>query len=163
MEFQVRSGMELIPRAECLALLESQHVGRLGFLVGDQPMVLPVNYGLEGGVIVFRTGEGAKLDAARGNKVAFEVDDLDADACSGWSVVVQGVAEDITDLDNWFAERLRAVAGPPCVPGVADHFVRIAPSHISGRRLPADPRSKNVRRMVLPSWVPGDPSARSPA
>lgn len=157
MEFQLGSGMEFIPRAECLAHLESQHVGRLGFLIGDQPVVLPVNYGMESGVIVFRTGDGAKLGAARGSKVAFEVDDLDADTCSGWSVVVHGVADDITDLDDWFAERLRAVAGPPCVPGVADHFVRITPSHISGRRLPADPRSLNVRRMVLPSWVPGGP------
>lgn len=160
MALQVRSGMELMARPECLRLLGTRRVGRLGFLVGDQPMVLPVNYGVENGVVVFRTGEGAKLEGARKGKVAFEVDDLDADGCGGWSVVIQGVAEDITGTDDWFQERLRAIAGPACVPGVADHYVRITPSQVSGRRVPAKPRSKDVRRMVLPSWVPGDPGRR---
>lgn len=162
MDLRARSGMELMARAECLRLLGTRRVGRLGFLAGDQPMVLPVNYAVENGVVVFRTGEGAKLDGARHGKVAFEVDDLDADGCGGWSVVIQGVAEDITSTDDWFAERLRAIAGPACVPGVADHYVRVTPSQISGRRVPERPGSKRVRRMVLPSWVPGDPGRRVP-
>ena len=163
MALRARSGLELLPRAECLRLLGTQRVGRLGFLIGDQPVVLPVNYGVENGVVVFRTGEGAKLEGARKGKVAFEVDDLDRDGCGGWSVVVQGVADDITGTGDWFDERLRAVAGPPCVPGgVADHYVRITPSQISGRRLPVEPRSRRARRMVLPSWVPGDPGHRLP-
>ena len=160
MAFQTRSGTELMTKAECLRLLGTQRIGRLGFLTGDQPMVLPVNYGVEDGVVVFRTGEGAKLDGARKGKVAFEVDDLDADGCGGWSVVIQGVADDITDTGDWFEERLRAIAGPAWVPGDADHYVRITPSQISGRRLPEKPWSKKVRRMVLPSWVPGDPDRR---
>ena len=36
--------MEIIPRQECLRLLAGQKVGRLGFVVGDQPMIMPVNY-----------------------------------------------------------------------------------------------------------------------
>lgn len=165
MDLQIRSGMELMGRAECLRLLEAQRVGRLGFLVGDQPLVLPVNYGVENGVVVFRTGEGAKLDAALKGKVAFEVDDLDPDGGGGWSVVVQGVADDITGTGDWFEERLRAIAGPPGVPGEADHFVRITPWQISGRRVPVTSRSrsKKVWRMVLPSWVPGDPGRRLPS
>ena len=89
-------------RPECRRLLGTRRVGRLGFLVGDQPMVLPVNFGGENGVVVFRTGDGAKLEGARKGRVAFEVDDLDADGCDGWSVVIQGVAEDFTGTDDWF-------------------------------------------------------------
>ena len=160
MALKARSGMELMTRGECLRLLGTQRVGRLAFLAGDQPMVLPVNYGVENGVVVFRTGEGAKLDGARTGKVAFEVDDLDRDGCGGWSVVVQGVADDITGTGDWFEQRLQAIAGPACVPGVADHVVRITPGQISGRRMPVRPGSRRVRRMVLPSWVPGDPGHR---
>jgi hypothetical protein len=155
--------LDVMTRAECLRPLRTRRVGRLGFLVGDQPMVLPVNYGCENGVLVFRTGEGAKLDGTRKGKVSFEVDDLEADGCAGWSVVVQGVASDITGTDNWFDERLRALAGPACVPGVADHYVRITPTQISGRRFPVEPkRAKKARRMVLPAWVPGHPGHRFP-
>ena len=71
---QTGSGMEIIPRKECLGLLAGHEVGRLGFLVGDQPMVLPVNYAAQGNVVVFRTDDGTKLDAVSGKKVAFEVD-----------------------------------------------------------------------------------------
>ena len=129
------SGMEIIPRAECLRLLATQPVGRLGFVVGDQPMVLPVNFATQGDVVVFRTGEGSKLPAAQPTKVAFEVDDVGPGR--GWSVVVQGVAEEITDIDDWFVEVLRRRAPLTWVPGAADHYVRIQPSMISGRRLPS--------------------------
>jgi nitroimidazol reductase NimA-like FMN-containing flavoprotein (pyridoxamine 5'-phosphate oxidase superfamily) len=130
-----RARMEILPRPECFRLLSSQAVGRLGFLVGDQPMVLPVNFAVVRDVVVFRTGRGSKLDAALGAKVAFEVDDVDASTAGGWSVVVQGVAEEITHGDHWFDEALREGAAPTWVPEGKDHYVRIIPHVISGRRL----------------------------
>lgn len=130
-----RTGMEIIPRKKCLRLLAGRRVGRLGFLMGDQPMVLPVNYGIQGDVVVFRTGEGTKFDAARSGRVAFEVDKVDDASSTGWSVLVQGVAEDITGSDDWFAESLRIAAARAWVPGDAGHVVRITPAVISGRRL----------------------------
>lgn len=129
------SGLDMIPRRECLRLLASRSVGRLGFVVGDQPMVLPVNYAIHGDVVVFRTGEGSKLDAALAAKVAFEVDHVDVASGQAWSVVVQGVAE-VTDRDDWFSESLRLEAAPTWLPGEAGHYVRIVPSLVSGRRLP---------------------------
>lgn len=131
---QAHSGLEVMARRECLRLLATKVVGRLGFLVGDQPMVLPVNYAVRGEEVVFRTGEGAKLAGVALGKVAFEVDDVDADTGHGWSVVVQGVAEEITEVDDWFAASLRD-APRTWVPA-ADHYVRIRPTAISGRRLP---------------------------
>jgi len=130
------SGMEIIPLAECIRLLGSRAVGRLGFVVGDQPLILPVNYTVHGDVVVFQTGEGSKLEAAPGAKVAFEVDDIDAANGAGWSVVVQGVAEDISAGDDWFSEVLRRGTAPSWLPAAAGHYVRINPTLISGRRLP---------------------------
>lgn len=133
-----RTGMEIIPRAECLRLLADQKVGRLGFVVDGQPMVVPVNYGLHGDVILFRTGEGSKLEAVPGAKVAFEVDQIDDQLSTGWSVVVQGTAEEITEDEDWFAELLRRGAAPTWLPAPVGHYVRIKPTLISGRRLPSN-------------------------
>ncbi|MGH9277119.1 MAG: pyridoxamine 5'-phosphate oxidase family protein [Acidimicrobiales bacterium] len=133
---RAESGMEIIPRAECLRLLGSQGVGRLGFVVDDQPLILPVNYALQADIVLFRSGEGTKLDAAIGAKVAFEVDEVDISSGTGWSVVVQGVAEEITEDVDYFAKVLRAAAAPTWLPAPADHCVRIVPHLISGRRVP---------------------------
>ena len=136
------SGMEIISRDECLRLLGAQKFGRLGFVVDGQPLILPVNYALQGDVVLFRSGEGTKLEAATNARVAFEVDEVDVDAGTGWSILVQGVAQEITDDVDYFAEVLRRAAAPTWVPGPTDHYVRIVPHHISGRRLPgraADP------------------------
>lgn len=43
-------------------------------MVDGQPIVLPVDCAVQGEIVVFRTGEGTKLKAAHGTKVAFEVD-----------------------------------------------------------------------------------------
>src|SRR5215212_3724547 len=130
-----RTSVEILPRPECFRLLSSQAVGRLGFVVGDQPLVLPVNFTVVRDVVVFRTGRGSKLNAALGRKVSFEVDEVDAAEADGWSVVVQGVAEEITHGDHWFDEALRRGAEPSWVSGGKDHYVRIIPVVISGRRL----------------------------
>jgi nitroimidazol reductase NimA-like FMN-containing flavoprotein (pyridoxamine 5'-phosphate oxidase superfamily) len=134
-----RSGLEIVPRKECLLLLAGQKVGRLGFVVDGQAMVLPVNYAVQGDVVVFRTGDGMKLEAAHGTKVAFEIDEIDAATGSGWSVVIQGVAEEIPAVGDWLDDSLRASAGPTWIPAPTDHYVRITPSVISGRRLRAGP------------------------
>jgi uncharacterized protein len=50
---------------------------------------------------VFRTDHGTKLDrAARGEFVAFEVDEVVSNFRLGWSVVVRGHAKEITDEEE---------------------------------------------------------------
>jgi len=53
------SGLNIIPREECLRLLGGQSVGRLGFVSWDQPMILPVNYAVSG-VVVFRVARARR-------------------------------------------------------------------------------------------------------
>lgn len=141
------TGIEMLPRPECFRLLSSQTVGRLGFLVGDQPLVLPINFAVVRDVVVFRTGRGSKLHAAVGTKVAFEVDEVDTTAGDGWSVVVQGVAEEITHADHWFDEALRRGAAPSWVSAATGHYVRIIPHVISGRRLTKSVAAPGVLRV----------------
>ena len=60
------------------------------------PLIFPVNYGIDRGVIVIRTDEGTKLAAADHANVTFEVDAIDSRTRSGWSVLVRGLAEEVT-------------------------------------------------------------------
>lgn len=126
--------LEVLDREECIRLLEAHHLGRIAVTVAERPLVLPVNYAMDDGTVVFRTAGGTKLDAAvRGTFVAFEIDDADATYHGGWSVLVTGVAEEITD-----AEELRRAAQLPLrpwAPGERNHLVRITPVTTTGRRI----------------------------
>ena len=59
---------------ECYLLLETQQVGRLGVNAEHYPLIFPVNYALDRGVIVIRTHPGTKLAAASHANVTFKVD-----------------------------------------------------------------------------------------
>lgn len=79
--------------AECRSLLANNTLGRVGVTSGGLPVILPVLYRYDDGAITFRTGAGTKLRSAEsGDVLAFEIDGYDADALSGWSVLVQGRA-----------------------------------------------------------------------
>ncbi len=94
------------------------------------PDIVPINFVVDDETIVFRTAEGSKLFALTINQeVAFEVDGWGE--TSGWSVVLHGRAEQITDYDDV----LHAEALPlqPWVPTVKLHYVRIVPAQVSGR------------------------------
>lgn len=129
-----RNGLEILERDECLRLLGSVRLGRVAITSGALPLVLPVRFGLVGEEIVFRTGEGTKLDAATRNAVvAFEADWFDADDGSGWSVVVTGMAREL--LDHSRLEALVHTPAPRLAPGCGARAVVIDTDIISGRRL----------------------------
>jgi nitroimidazol reductase NimA-like FMN-containing flavoprotein (pyridoxamine 5'-phosphate oxidase superfamily) len=127
------AGLEILDRAECLALLRTAPLGRIVFTDQAMPAVLPVNFSVWDGSLLIRTGAGSKLAAATRNAVvAFEADDIDAETGKGWSVVVigrSGVVEHPKELAD--AEE---VAPRPWVGG-RNHLVRIAIGSISGRRI----------------------------
>lgn len=95
------NGLEVLDEATCRRLLASTTIGRIGLCSAALPTVLPVSFVLTDEGIVFRTGRGAKLEAAtHGAVLAFEVDEIDAFSHAGWSVVVTGVARQVTDPDE---------------------------------------------------------------
>jgi nitroimidazol reductase NimA-like FMN-containing flavoprotein (pyridoxamine 5'-phosphate oxidase superfamily) len=59
------SQLEDIPAAECWELLGRHDMGRIAIVVDGKPQIFPVNYGLKGNVIVFRTAAGTKLAYGR--------------------------------------------------------------------------------------------------
>jgi uncharacterized protein len=128
--------VEVLDRATCIELLaRHRFVGRLGFVVEGRPIILPVNYLFDDDAVVFCTASGTKLDAVVGGaEVAFEVDDSVPLRHSGWSVLVRGRAEVVTDP----AEVARLRHGPlrPWVKGARAQWVRISLEEISGRRIP---------------------------
>jgi len=139
--FRYRAGIrvqELSPGA-CREKLESESLGRLGVNVDALPVVLPVNFAVDGNSIVIRTSEGTKLSAAMHEAVvAFEVDHYDPEAESGWSVLVQGRAHEITDYGR--IDRAKVLPLRPVTEGGAgDHFIEVEMEIVTGRRVePAD-------------------------
>jgi uncharacterized protein len=128
------AGLEVLSPHDCLALAQTVPIGRIVFTDQALPAVQPVNFLLEDGCVIIRTGEGTKLAAALPHTVvAFEIDDYDVRTQSGWSVTIVGRAESVIDA----AESARFARLPlrTWAPGARDHFVRIQPEYISGRRI----------------------------
>jgi nitroimidazol reductase NimA-like FMN-containing flavoprotein (pyridoxamine 5'-phosphate oxidase superfamily) len=123
---------EQLTSAECLDVLGRNDLGRLAVVLDDgQPDLFPVNYVLDGDRVVFRSLPGTKLDHAALSKVAFEVDERSPTGAV--SVVVKGVGREITDAIDPDSERQREIELISPIEG--DHWVRIVPAQITGRRL----------------------------
>lgn len=130
-----RNGLVMLERGECLRLLGTATLGRVGLTSGALPAVLPVNYLFDGEQILIRTSPGTKLEAAtRDSVVAFEIDEIDPVGHTGWSVMVQGMARHVTDpaeLDR--ISRLPLARWAPG--GDGGNIVAIRPEIVSGRRI----------------------------
>jgi nitroimidazol reductase NimA-like FMN-containing flavoprotein (pyridoxamine 5'-phosphate oxidase superfamily) len=136
--------LQSLDEVECLRLIAPGGIGRLVYAGRYDLTVLPVNYKIQDGVILFRTAQdGATEEDLRTGianaeyRVAFEVDDFDYDTREGWSVLVQGPAH---HLDSE-AERAGAEAAgvEPWPGGQREHFIGITPTRITGRRIRRDP------------------------
>jgi uncharacterized protein len=130
-----RHDLEVLPLAQCLALLRSRPLGRLAYLDAGAPAVVPVNHLVDGSTVVLRSLAGGKLDAAIiGRPVAFQLDDHDPSRGTGWSVLVRGRADIVDDIEA--TERYEAELDSWAIadPEVAS-WIRILPDEISGRRL----------------------------
>jgi uncharacterized protein len=132
---QVAGTLEELSKEQCLELLQTKEVGRLAVVVDGQPAIFPVNYLLDGELVIFRNDPGTKLTNASLNRVAFEVDEIDAAAREGWSVVVQGTGREFTSGLDEASERERAMSLTTWVTGEKGHWVRITVPRISGRRI----------------------------
>lgn len=120
---------------ECKGLLARSDFGRLAGVADGRPFVFPVNYTFEGDTVLFRTSPGTKLAGTRYGRVAFEIDGLDEERRSGWSVIVQGIATEITEGLDRRSESLRRLDLQPWAPGDKDHWIAIEAESITGRRL----------------------------
>ena len=132
--------LEKLDEAECLRLISPGGIGRIAFTSRLGLSIFPVNYKLFEGTIVFRTAQDSPMGedlrtgiAGAEFKVAFEIDQIDEAAREGWSVLIQGAAHHV-DSET---ERETALQSgvQPWPGGRREHFVRIIPSRIAGRRI----------------------------
>lgn len=143
------AGITNLAPHECWQLLRTVSVGRLAVWVVDHPDIFPINFTVDHGTLVFRTGEGTKLTSALAAfPVALEADGVDSTTGIAWSVVAKGAASAIEAI----GEVLDSAGLPlfPWQPGRKDHFVRITPTSVTGRRFKVtepttwwDPAAKN--------------------
>ena len=130
------AALEEIPEEECYRLIAGQQLGRLGVNADQQPLIFPVNFLMDGSVVVIRTDPGTKLSAAANAPVTFEVDAIDQQHRSGWSVLIRGRAEEVTGEERAaLIERAGASSVQPWAPGEHGHWLRLVAEHVTGRRL----------------------------
>ena len=130
------SEMHDLSREECMALLAANGVGRLAVTGKDAPVIRPVNYAFDepSQSVVFRTAPGSKFYALlRQNAATFEVDGLDPPNRSGWSVIIVGATEEVTNPTD--LRRLDGLGLEHWAPGDKPHWVRIRAWTVSGRRI----------------------------
>jgi uncharacterized protein len=132
-----RTAVEDLSRSDALDRLQHHgFVGRIAFIVEGRPMIMPVNYLADSDALVFCTGQGTKLSAVReGASVAFEVDDSRPLDHSGWSVVIEGTASEVTDPEE--LEWLRRGPLKSWAVRSSAHWIRVTYERVSGRRIPA--------------------------
>jgi len=130
--------IEELDEKQCLALISPGGIGRIAYTGRFGPAVLPVNYRLVDGAVVFRTAEHSPLDedlrtgiTDASYKVAFEIDDIDLAGRRGWNVLIQGPAQHLTETER------ETLAGEieSWAPGDRELYLRIVPTRVTGRRV----------------------------
>ncbi|MFC5720905.1 helix-turn-helix domain-containing protein [Streptomyces gamaensis] len=121
-----------LSEAECWERLGTHGIGRVALSADAGPVLFPVNFLVDARTVVYRTDPEGAAAATAGERVAFETDHLDEQLSTGWSVLVTGAAEHVTD-----PEAVRALAArpgaEPWAGGVRTLWVRVVPGQVSGR------------------------------
>ncbi|CUR58650.1 putative Helix-turn-helix domain-containing protein [metagenome] len=117
-------------REECLEALASRPVGRVAYCDVRGPVVIPVNFILDGDDVLFRIASWTSLARGLRGAAAFQVDDIEEYTQSGWSVLLRGEVSYI-DHDGASAEKRPT----PWAEGRRELLVRLTPWSITGRRL----------------------------
>src|ERR1700739_1038093 len=139
--------ISILSEHECWDLLSSVALGRLVTSVESQPEIFPVNFVVQHRTVLFRTAEGTKLvSAAINNRVLFEADDHNA--AEGWSGILKGTARMLRPTEELAeAERAQLL---PWTATLKQHFVRIQPISITGRRFRFGPEHKPESTFASP-------------
>lgn len=120
----------VLDEQECWSLLAAEQFGRLGYRLVDEVHVVPLNYGVHGGMLAVRTAAGNKLLAAEmGAEVGFEIDGFE-DGDLAWSVLVRG---HLRRLDEHEAEIVGEQV-PSWIPTLKYEVMEVVPTAVTGRR-----------------------------
>lgn len=133
-----------LDRTECLRLLAATCIGWIAVSVTElgHPVIRPVNYRFDAPSrsVLIRTASGSKLHAVlRSATAAFEIDGIDPDGRVGWSVIIVGVSEEITNPAR--LRRIETLGLEAWAPGGKGRWIRIRSNVVSagGSRRSANP------------------------
>lgn len=125
-----------LPYRTCRDLLHQAVVGRVAICTPAGPRIFPINFRVDGESVVFRTTPFSALAThGRRARLAFEVDHLDHEYKTAWSVVALGRAEMIEDPEELAS--LRAGDPSPWAGGDRHLHLRLRWDELSGRRIGA--------------------------
>jgi nitroimidazol reductase NimA-like FMN-containing flavoprotein (pyridoxamine 5'-phosphate oxidase superfamily) len=129
-----------LPRDECMELLGAGQLGRVAISTPMGPRIVPVNYRMHDGDVVFRTTPHSVLGTyGWDSELAFEVDHIDERARAGWSVVALGKGQLVDDMNE--VNRIRLSGDPkPWPDGPRNVYLRLFVREVSGRRVGGDRR-----------------------
>ena len=134
-----------LTREECLELLRGAVVGRIGYVADGKAIIIPVNFALLEGDIVFCTATGSKLSwLSLRERVTFEADESRPADHEGWSVLIHGVAREVTHPEELAVLRRGPLSSWLRSP--REHWVRITIEAMSGRALKSAPPSGRIAR-----------------
>ena len=126
--------LEALDEHHCLEYLHSARLGRIAFVSGDDVDIFPVNYACDGSIVIYRTATGTRLARTPREHVSFEVDGWDAAEKMGWSVVLKGIALDVSEGADPYSKVLRERNVVPLAPGARYRWIALYPKEITGRR-----------------------------
>lgn len=119
---------------ECRRLLGTHGVGRVAVATAQGPAIVPVNYSVVDGDVVFRAEPHSTPARAAGRRVAFEVDRIDEAFSRGWSVLLQGTARAVTHPEELY--RLTEwTHSEPWAGGRRTLWLRLHAAGVTGRRI----------------------------
>jgi nitroimidazol reductase NimA-like FMN-containing flavoprotein (pyridoxamine 5'-phosphate oxidase superfamily) len=120
---------------ECRRRLEAGVIGRVAWNTVDGPQILPVTYAVHNHAVVFRTAAyGPLADLRHVRRVAFEIDEIDAETRTGWSVLVSGQSRAAAKAAELV--ELWTKADPvPWAPGTRNLFIEITIDQLTGRSI----------------------------
>ncbi|MEV4612462.1 pyridoxamine 5'-phosphate oxidase family protein [Kitasatospora sp. NPDC049258] len=123
-----------LTESECWQKVGPRGVGRIALAAEPSPVVVPVNYTVDAGTIVYRTAPDGVAALAPDTPVSFQVDRIDDRTGTGWSVLITGTAERVDD-----PQAVRVIeerpGTSPWAGGRRPLWVRVRPQGITGRRI----------------------------
>jgi hypothetical protein len=149
---------EVLDEAACLRLLSSAPIGRIAFTQDALPAIQPVVFAVAGGEVFIPTHQGSRVAAAsREAVVAFQADEFDVRAGTGWSVTVVGPSRVITEATEVL--RMDRLGIRPWSPGQRRCYIVVQVRLVSGQRFrpgpvaipPPGPAPEGTARDVLPA------------
>jgi transcriptional regulator with XRE-family HTH domain len=127
--------LEEMRAEESRSLLDAGGVGRVAFNLAGRLTVVPVNFEMHEGLLVFRTSATTTVARYGVGPVAFEVDRIDEGMREGWSILISGTARQAAGKE---LQQLRsALALEPWAGGDREVYIVIEPEQVSGRRIRA--------------------------